>query len=102
MAEEFLLAEVVDFAYNNANIEVDATEHPAILAWKAKGQAEQATGEAKDAVAEYQKELLRGATPEIILEKLVASRLAREHAATLVDVQKRAEEVAEQVARQEK
>jgi len=95
MAEEIVLAELVD-------IEIDAIEHPAILAWKAKGQAEQATREAKEAVAEHQKQLLQEAAPEIIKQKQVAAQLAKEHAATLVEVQKRAEEVAEQVARQEK
>ena len=58
--------------------------------------------EAKEAVAEHQKELLRGAPLEILKQKKVAAQLAKEHATTLAEVQKKAEEVAEQAARQEK
>ena len=89
MAEEIVLAELDD-------IEMGAIEHPAILARKAKGQAEQAAREAKEAVAEHQKELLRGAPLEILKQKKVAAQLAKEHATTTAEVQKMAEEVAEQ------
>ncbi len=74
----------------------DVAKQMVIQVGKAKGQAEQAVNEAKQAVAEHQKELLRGAPSEILKQKKVASQLAKEHAATLVEVQKMAELAAEQ------
>jgi ribosomal protein L17 len=74
----------------------DSVEYIVIQAGKAKGQAEQAAREAKEAVAEHQKEILRGATTEILKHKKVAAQLAKEHATMTAEVQKMAELAAEQ------
>jgi hypothetical protein len=58
--------------------------------------AGEAVREAKEAVAEHQKELLRGAPSEILKQKKVASQLAKKHATTTAEVQKMAELAAEQ------
>ena len=74
----------------------DNVKYIVIQAEKAKSQTEQAMREAKEAVAEHQKELLRGAPLEILKQKKVEAQLAKEHATTTAEVQKMAEEVTEQ------
>ena len=76
----------------------DNVKYIIIQAEKAKSQTEQAMREAKEAVAEHQKELLRGAPLEILKQKKVAAQLAKEQAAALADAQKKAEEAAAHAA----